>query len=358
MMEIEKIYCQMEERTFTKGECPYDKKQTLENNTICPKCYHYRELSPPPQIQIEDEKKRRPVFPQIDNSGLLRHFRKLTQRYDLKTVFSITDDKDPRKRILYDIEFVLGLHSSFWQNPQFHAWQFMRLNKNYQTGCINIWRPLIEWAKKELSPDEMVEMRDFNDPKIVKKWKDKGLRVEIINYSTFLVYQKLLYSTIQFYPNPGESFDDWCNLFSDVQEDIRKAIRAINLFLNATDLMLQFSTELSVDEKTAFREYFKVISYVPIHYRVRFPLPFMLINNTPLWPTRTRGNPNLQQNLARNLLVYELSQFFCDSDIRSLLGIHGTKSKWENKDSSYSHLSRIRKTVGKSIEGLHGILTT
>jgi len=345
---MEKIYCGIEERKVIRGKCLHDKKQTQRNNPTCPRCHYYLQLYPPQKLEIEAEKRRRPLFPVIDNSKLLRHFKKLTQQYDLRTVFSIVDNEDPLKRILNDIPLVLELHNSFWEDPHFRAWQCLRLNKQYRVQCLNKWKPFIKWGKEQLSPDNTLSIGKLLDLKKIEENRTKEIDYVLVGslclLSCFLM---------EIYPNHGEKFNDWKDRLSEVERLRWNAMITTNM-----SLYMCRSEMDRISGEQIFDKYLEAINFMPLRYEIRFPLPSLLKERVMPDPPSVRGNPQFKQNLARNLLVFELSEFLRDKDIKFLLGIHGTRSELDDKDSSFSHLSRIRKTVRKSIEGAPTVLAT
>ena len=355
-----RIWCEIAEELVTKGECLYDKGKTRPNNTTCPSCVYFQNLSfsksheaikPLERPREEEQKKKsrriheRPFNRKFSNIRINKNFEKIIKNSGSRKVSHIKTKRETLAEIKTSIPFVLKLHPSFWGNPKFLQWQLMRLNKDYREYYDLKISKLEEGLEHRLLKDLVNVSPKETLGQWYKRWLDAAH--DLVSIDTVLIFVITL-GKIEFHPFLKETFEKWsyrvCNNDNTQYEGMGLIAKATFDSIEKKSLNIPIIKETLRDlseEKSLWLPY--------IHPDVRFPLPFLL----ELIPSRSNKVRGPTQNWPRNLLVYELSQKgIKDTDIAILL--FGMKKNpyhdRSGKNRILSHIDRIKRTIGKSVD--------
>jgi hypothetical protein len=219
------------------------------------------------------------------------------------------------------IPLIQHLDVSFGKSPGFLLWQILRLNRDYQSYCLDVWRN--------------AQLRG------------------ITNCFNFF--------GLDYPPLEGETFLQWNDRLNGPTTET---------FLRFCRYLGSFSRKYWEKHYEKYPQYFYylfIADVLPIPYYIRFPFPFFIgyPQNSLLikWRYSIKGRP---QHWALNCLIYELSQSGVkDKQIANLLRSKCPDMLWgfvkqytENlgKDPLLTRINTIRKTMDKTVTSIFDVL--
>jgi hypothetical protein len=217
----------------------------------------------------------------------------LRKRYENGIQKEVSTTSDPAI-IRSRYHFFNKLHYSFWENPQFVRWQLTRINKNY-------------WNDVDATAEVYRDYRDYLN--------DNGKYGELERVLNML--------STDYPPEPKDNFEEWEQRSQWADFDFQGELPVLRKYgldqLVIDNPPLQLNGVL--DNITGEHEMLSPLSrwaatFMPIDYRVRFPVP-LLLRKLPEWHKQIKKRP---PDMSGNLVIYELSQNgWNDHDIGSLL---------------------------------------
>ncbi len=227
--------------------------------------------------------------PKIEVSpGLSIDSKYLRKRYGNLIPKEVSTTSDPAI-IRSQYHFLKKLHYSFWENPQFMCWQLTRINKKY-------------WNDVDATADFY---RDYLN--------DNGKYGELERVLNML--------STDYPPEPKDTFGEWEQRSQWADFEFQGELPALRKYGLDQLVIDNPPSQLNVIQTTGGSTILSPLSpwaatFMPIDYRVRFPLP-LLLRKLPEWHKQGKERP---PDMSGNLLIYELSQNgWNDDDIGSLL---------------------------------------